>query len=82
MHVVGIVVNTVGSARAIYNELSGKQKWEAVLLIGRNRPYCSNVLWEKYKPRIEANEKRDAEGKLFVVATQTVEVGANLDFDV
>ncbi len=81
VHVVGIVVNTVGSARAIYNELAGKQKSEAVLLIGRNRPYCSNVRWEKYKPRIEANEKRDVGGKLFVVATQTVEVGANLDFD-
>ena len=46
VHAVGIVVNTVGSARAIYNELSSKQKSEAVLLIGRNRPYCSNTVGE------------------------------------
>jgi CRISPR-associated endonuclease/helicase Cas3 len=81
VHIVGVVVNTVGSARAIYNELAGKQKSEAVLLIGRNRPFCSKRLWDKYKPRIEANEERRVDGTLFVVATQTVEVGANFDFD-
>jgi CRISPR-associated endonuclease/helicase Cas3 len=82
INVIGVVVNTVGSARTIYKELSAKQKSETVLLIGRNRPYCSALLWEKYKPRIEAKRDRVGRGKLFVVATQTVEVGANLDFEV
>jgi CRISPR-associated endonuclease/helicase Cas3 len=77
VHVIGVVVNTVAAARAIYKQLSGK----AVLLIGRNRPSCAQKLWDEYKPRIEANTHRVRSGKLFVVATQTVEVGANLDFD-
>jgi CRISPR-associated endonuclease/helicase Cas3 len=79
--VIGIVVNTVRSARAVFNELVERHSLEAVLLTGRNRPYSSARLWQEYKPRIEANPNRVDSGQLFVVATQTVEVGANLDFD-
>ena len=79
--VVGVIANTVGSARAIFTELEKTKGAEAVLLIGRNRPFCSQELWRKYKDRIAAKEGREIGGLLFVVATQTVEVGANIDFD-
>jgi CRISPR-associated endonuclease/helicase Cas3 len=79
--VVGVIANTVGSARAIFTELKKAKSAEAVLLIGRNRPYCAQRLWEQYKPRIAATKDREKGPTLFVVATQTVEVGANIDFD-
>jgi CRISPR-associated endonuclease/helicase Cas3 len=81
VRVVGIIANTVGSARAIFTEIKKAKGLDAVLLIGRNRPYCTGKLWEQYKPRIEATKDREPGERLFVVATQTVEVGANIDFD-
>ncbi|MGC2657723.1 MAG: type I-U CRISPR-associated helicase/endonuclease Cas3, partial [Bryobacteraceae bacterium] len=79
--VVGVVVNTVASARAVFEELRAVRDAEAILLTGRNRPYCSQQLWANYKARIAANRESSPAGRLFVVATQTIEVGANLDFD-
>ena len=75
--VVGVIANTVGSAREIFNKLNG----EKVLLIGRNRPWCTEQLWGEYHDRIAARPERECKGLLYVVATQTVEVGANIDFD-
>ena len=75
--VVGIIANTVGSAREIFNRLNG----DRVLLIGRNRPWSAEKLWDQYKKRIAARPDRERKGLLYVVATQTVEVGANIDFD-
>lgn len=75
--VVGVIANTVGSAREVFNKLNG----EKVLLIGRNRPWSTEQLWREYKGRIAARPEREREGLLYVVATQTVEVGANIDFD-
>ena len=75
--VVGVIANTVGSAREVFGKLTG----DKVLLIGRNRPWCTDQLWLKYKDRIAARPDRERTGLLYVVATQTVEVGANIDFD-
>ena len=75
--VVGVIANTVGSAREIFNKING----DKVLLIGRNRPWMAEKLWDKHKDRIAARWGRKREGLLYVVATQTVEVGANIDFD-
>lgn len=75
--VVGVIANTVGSAREVFNKLNG----DKVLLIGRNRPWCTEELWRKYGERIAARPGRERRGLLYVVATQTVEVGANIDFD-
>ena len=78
--VTGVVLNTVVSAREVFEKLGGKSK--AVLFTGRNRPYSARIIWDTYKDRIEAVATiRPVAVKLFVVATQTVEVGANLDFD-
>jgi CRISPR-associated endonuclease/helicase Cas3 len=80
--VIGVVVNTVAVARTVFQELKGVKGAEAVLLIGRNRPFCAQQLWEEYKDRIAAKRDRPPlDHCLFVVATQTVEVGANIDFD-
>ena len=75
--VVGVIVNTVGSAREIFGKFNG----ERVLLIGRNRPWCAEQLWKDDGDRIAAKQQRERAGLLYVVATQTVEVGANIDFD-
>ena len=79
--VVGVIANTVGAARAIFTELKKVKAADAVLLIGRNRPHCARTLWDKHKGRIAAKQGREKGGLLYVVATQTVEVGANIDFD-
>jgi CRISPR-associated endonuclease/helicase Cas3 len=77
--VVGVVLNTVAGARAVYEEL--KSKGDAILLTGRIRPYDRDALLEKFLSRMKAGRPRENGGRLFVAATQTVEVGADLDFD-
>ena len=77
--VVGVVLNTVAAARAVYEEL--KTKGEAILLTGRIRPYDRDALLEEYLDRMKAGRTRESGRRLFVAATQTVEVGADLDFD-
>lgn len=79
--VIGVIANRVGTARSIYGALAADQSFEAVLLTGRARAYDRDQLWDLWRPfiglgRIEAYEK-----PIFVVATQCIEVGANIDFD-
>ena len=78
--VVGVVVNTVAAARAIHERLD--RRADAVLLTGRIRPFDREALVAAYLSRIRAGRSvEDNPSPLFVVATQTVEVGADLDFD-
>lgn len=82
--VIGVVVNRVATARQVYETLidsDGFADCEAFLLTGRIRPFCRDRLVESWLPKIKAGRKQEPEKTLFVVATQTVEVGANLDFD-
>ncbi len=58
--VVGVVLNTVASARAVYEEL--KSKGEAILLTGRIRPFDRDVLLKKYLDRMKAERPRVSEG--------------------
>jgi CRISPR-associated endonuclease/helicase Cas3 len=96
VQVVGIVVNRVDTARRIHSQLLAQPKpespeFDVILLTGRVRPYDRDDLlfrkrvgehqgWLKF---MEAARERPTppSGKLFVVATQTIEVGANLSFD-
>lgn len=79
--VVGVVVNQVRTARQIFERLQ-KRRGEAVLLTGRVRPQDRQATLDDLLPRIRAGRERDRDDSpLFVVATQTVEVGADLDFD-
>ena len=85
--VVGVVVNRVATARQIFEMLCARKKdgntdADAVLLIGRARPLDREALVQKYLDRMRAGRKdEDNSHPLYVVATQTVEVGADLDFD-
>jgi CRISPR-associated endonuclease/helicase Cas3 len=78
--VIGIVVNRVATARAVFELL--RNDAEAILLTGRSRPYDRDLLIAAYLPRIRAGRTADVNtSPLYVVATQTIEVGADLDFD-
>ena len=76
--VIGVMANTVRDARAVFTALCAEE--ESVLLIGRVRPADRDALLAEYLPRMAAGS-RTGRTPLFVVATQTIEVGADLDFD-
>lgn len=73
--VVAVIANTVATARSITTEL--RRYGEVVLLIGPVRPLDRAGLLDRIPPR----EERTQRGTIFVVATQTIEVGVDLDFD-
>lgn len=80
--VVGVIANTIAVARAAFEELRGPGPVDgerAVLITGRQRAVDRQLLWDRWRERIEAG-RSPQDGPLFVVATQTIEVGADLDF--
>lgn len=90
---IGVVVNRVETARLVHDLLTqalAKQGIEPMLVTGRMRPYDRNVLEERLarevgasRQRSNANSSADGHsGVRVVVATQCVEAGADLDFDV
>jgi len=83
-HVIGIVVNRVAAARGVFERLrmKGGSPYDVILLTGRIRPFDRDVILKRWLPVMQAQpERRDPPQPLFVVATQTVEVGADLSFD-
>jgi len=82
VQVVGVVVNRVQRARDIFNRLRTDQRLEAFLLTGRIRPVDRGRLLQQVLPRCHASRERaQTPCRTVIVATQTIEVGANLDFD-
>lgn len=88
--VIGVIVNRVATARQVWESLQdgsvpesgdASSGEDSVLLTGRIRPYDRDRLLERWLPRIRAGRDQETGSTYFVVATQTVEVGANLDFD-
>lgn len=80
--VVGVVVNRVMTAREVFDRLKGgKPERDVILLTGRIRPFDRDQLLQRWLPKIRAGRNAELEKPLFLVGTQTVEVGANLDFD-
>jgi CRISPR-associated endonuclease/helicase Cas3 len=79
--VIGVIANRVRTARRVHELLVKDEGCYAILLTGRSRPYDRDRIWERWKPVIGLGGKRDSEKPVFVVATQCIEVGANLDFD-
>lgn len=78
--VTGVIANRVATAREAFDDLEGEG--DRLLLIGRNRPWDRDDLIASYFGRIKAGRTRTADADpLFVVATQCIEVGANIDFD-
>jgi CRISPR-associated endonuclease/helicase Cas3 len=79
--VVGIVVNRVATAREIFSVLSQRIDCDSLLLTGRVRPLERDQLLRDWMPKIRAGRDETVARPLFVVATQCIEVGADLDFD-
>ena len=80
--VVGVVVNSVSLAGAVHEMLSKQTGSDSVKIVGRTRPYERDQIISGYLPRIIASmDQAENQVPLYVTATQTVEVGANIDFD-
>jgi len=79
---IGVVVNRVGTARSVFELLRRDESLDVVLLTGRSRPLDRDVVVERIWSRARAGRKRSRDERpLVVVATQCIEVGADLDFD-
>jgi CRISPR-associated endonuclease/helicase Cas3 len=79
--VIGVIANRVRTARRVHESLAKDDECKAILLTGRSRPYDRDRIWKKWKPVVGLGGNRDLQETVFVVATQCIEVGANLDFD-
>ncbi|HZN95763.1 MAG TPA: type I-U CRISPR-associated helicase/endonuclease Cas3, partial [Myxococcales bacterium] len=88
--VVAVVVNRVRHARSVFAELKRQvralpeesKRPDVALLIGRSRPVDRDEKVRELLPRVGARRQPAVEDvPLFVVATQCVEAGADLDFD-
>ncbi len=78
-----IFVNYVATAREVYRILSKKYGNNAILLTGRMRPIDKDdaVLHRLRHLASDRSWERLLPAPVFVIATQTLEVGADLDFD-
>lgn len=72
---VVVFCNRVGTAREVFARLEKAKEGEVLLLTGRVRPFDRDrLLWGSLQGRLDGGEVA------YVVATQTLEVGADLDF--
>ncbi len=76
-------VNRVATARETHCLLHSRDDIDAVLLTGRMRPVDKDALVKQRLKSLESGQanKRALAKPVIVVATQTLEVGADLDFD-
>lgn len=79
--VVGVIANRVRTARLAHNALRNEPGCNSILLTGRARPYDRERIWQEWKDKIGLGRPAEPPRPIFVVATQCIEVGANLDFD-
>jgi CRISPR-associated endonuclease/helicase Cas3 len=88
--VVAVVVNRVRRARLVFEAIqkriaelgAHRSSVGAALLIGRTRPLDREEVLRKYRECMRAGgEEAARQDPLFVVATQCIEAGADLDFD-
>ena len=79
--VIGVVCNRVDIARGVFEALNKPEGRRAILLTGQVRPHERDQLLREHNPTIKAGRKANPTKKLYVVATQCIEVGADLDFD-
>lgn len=81
-YTVGVVVNRVETARRVAAALGREAGARVHLLTGRMRPLDRDDAWEQMRPQVEAGRRRDPTSpRTFLVATQTIEAGADLDLD-
>lgn len=87
---IAVIVNRVASARDIHEEVSARlsDRADVVLITGRMRPLDRDAILgavddrASIAGRISAGTPRDPESRpVIVVSTQTLEAGADFDFD-
>ncbi|WP_299439708.1 type I-U CRISPR-associated helicase/endonuclease Cas3 [uncultured Rhodospira sp.] len=81
---LAVVVNRVALARAVFEDLRSALAETAtvILLTGRARDLDRDALLRAHQARLLSGAKDDPDAPpLIVVATQTIEAGADLDFD-
>ncbi|MCI4039802.1 type I-U CRISPR-associated helicase/endonuclease Cas3 [Streptomyces sp. TRM75563] len=79
--VLGVVANTIRSARAAHHLLTQRTDVDVVLLTGRSRSLDrERLLAHPLVAELLAGVRRDRAKPLVVVATQTVEVGIDISF--
>ena len=78
-----VFVNRVAAARATHAELDADDSVDAVLLTGRMRQLDKELVARRHLDELHSDEaaERNLDKPKIVVATQTLEVGADLDFD-
>ena len=77
-----VFVNRVATARETYCLLQSREDIDTVLLTGRMRPVDKEVVVQRLEPlQSSQSTERTLAKPMIVVATQTLEVGADLDFD-
>ena len=79
-----VFVNRVATARETFRRLREREEVETVLLTGRMRPVDKDAMVRRLRNLdLHSNQATDRrlEKPVIVVATQTLEVGADLDFD-
>jgi CRISPR-associated endonuclease/helicase Cas3 len=81
---LAVIVNRVAVARQIHEDLKDRagEQADVVLLTGRMRPLDRDEVLGAVSDRIIAGTQRTAERRpVVVVSTQTIEAGADFDFD-
>lgn len=83
--VVGIIVNRVATAKAVYEALQAHHAERVLLMTGRMRPWDRDALvagpFQRFQLATPNAAARRFTQPVFVVATQCLEVGADIDFD-
>lgn len=79
---VGVIVNRVFLAREIFDKLKEQHpEYDLLLMIGRSRNVDRAQIIKRLKPLRTCSARRSGTTPLFVVATQCLEVGVDIDLD-
>jgi CRISPR-associated endonuclease/helicase Cas3 len=78
---VGVIVNRVATATAVFELLAAKAPNATTLLTGRMRPLDRDAVVQGLADLETGASRQALTSTRFVVATQCLEVGADLDFD-
>lgn len=77
---IAVMVNRVKTARYVYDDLR-ERGLQVHLLMGRMRPVDRSPLPDDLEAMLSGKPRQPDGDPVFVVATQCLEVGADLDFD-